>query len=42
MILNKEKIIKDLRKNIDEYNSMMLNDRISSEEYIASVREGEN
>ncbi|OKO50968.1 hypothetical protein ABH17_026870 (plasmid) [Bacillus toyonensis] len=36
------KIIKNLKNNIDEYNSMMLKDRMSSEEYIAFVREGEN
>ncbi|MEI5948883.1 P-loop NTPase fold protein [Bacillus albus] len=36
------KIIKNLRNDINEYDSMMIEDRISSDEYIASVREIEN
>ncbi|MCY8954408.1 KAP family NTPase [Bacillus cereus] len=35
-------IIKNLNNDIDEYNSLMIKDRISGEEFIASVREAEN
>ncbi|PHC09993.1 hypothetical protein COE99_09505 [Bacillus toyonensis] len=36
------KTIETLQKDINEYNSLMIKDRISAEEFIASVREREN